>query len=65
MIIKENVIIDGCELIRNYSDTYLIRKVGTNEVYIDTLDTQIFEYEETADLLPLKFSPTDLENERL
>ncbi len=39
---------------RTYSDTYMIRKIGTNEIYSDAVDllTSNFEYEETEELLP-------------
>ena len=47
MIIKENITIDGRGFTHTYSDTYKIRKVGTDEIYTDTMDVQPFEYEET------------------
>ncbi len=45
MIIKETL--DG--FVRYYSDTYLIRKIGTDEIYLDAMDLPDagFEYEET------------------
>jgi len=47
MISTETVTIDGKELTRTYSDTYLIRKVGTDEIYEDAMDVLPYEYEET------------------
>ena len=47
MIIKENITIDGREFTRTYSDTYKIRKIGTDEIYTDTMDVSDYQYEET------------------
>lgn len=30
-----------------YSDTYKIRKIGTNEIYSDAMDVLDYQYEET------------------
>ena len=38
MIIKETVIINGREFTRTYSDTYKIRKIGTDGIYTDAMD---------------------------
>ena len=38
MIIKEIVPINGREFIRHYSDTYKIRKIGTDEIYSEAVD---------------------------
>jgi hypothetical protein len=47
MIIKETVTINGREFTRTYSDTYKIRKIGTDEIYIDAMDVLDYQYEET------------------
>lgn len=49
MITKEIVTIDGQEFQRTASDTYMIRKVGTDEVYSEAVDlpTSAWAYEET------------------
>ena len=47
MIIKETVPINGREFTRTYSDTYKIRKIGTDEIYTDTMDVLDYQYEET------------------
>ena len=47
MISTETITIDGKELTRTYSDTYLIRKVGTDEIYDAAIDVLNFQYEET------------------
>ena len=52
MIIIETITIDGREFTHTYSDTYTIRKVGTDEIYIDAMDVLDFEYEETDTLIP-------------
>jgi hypothetical protein len=52
MITIETVTIDGRELTYTHSDTYMIRKVGTDEIYVDALDVQDFSYEETDIPLP-------------
>jgi hypothetical protein len=47
MIIKETVTINGREFTRTYSDTYKIRKIGTDEIYTDAMDVLDYQYEET------------------
>lgn len=53
MITREITTIGGREFQETKSDTYMIRKVGTDEVYssaVDLLDAG-FTYEETTDVL--------------
>ena len=54
MITIENIIINGRQFKKTVSDTYLIRKVGTDEVYSEAYDLpeKDYEYEETEELLP-------------
>ena len=54
MITVENIIINGRQFKKTVSDTYLIRKVGTDEVYSEAYDLpeKDYEYEETNELLP-------------
>lgn len=52
MIIIETITIDGREFTHTYSDTYIIRKVGTDEIYTDAMDVLDFEYEETDTPIP-------------
>ena len=47
MISTETVTIDGREFTHTCSDTYLIRKVGTDEIYDAAIDVLNFQYEET------------------
>ena len=47
MISTETITIDGREFTHTYSDTFKIRKVGTDEVYDDAIDVLNFQYEET------------------
>ena len=47
MISTETVTIDGREFTHTYSDTFKIRKVGTDEIYEDAMDVLDFQYEET------------------
>lgn len=47
MIIIETITIDGREFTHTYSDTYIIRKVGTDEIYTDAMDVLDYQYEET------------------
>ena len=49
MIAKETITIDGREFQRTASDAYMIRKVGTGEVYSEAVDppTSTWAYEET------------------
>ena len=53
MITIENVTINGRQFKKTVSDTYLIRKVGTDEVYSEAYDLpeKDYEYEETDELL--------------
>ena len=55
MIIKETVTINGREFTRTYSDTYKIRKIGTDEIYTDAMDVLDYQYEETD--IPLDTQP--------
>ena len=55
MIIKETVTIDGRVFTHTYSDTYKIRKIGTDEIYTDAIDVLNFSYEETD--IPLETPP--------
>ena len=54
MITIENVTINGRQFKKTVSDTYLIRKIGTDEVYSEAYDLpeKDYEYEETEELLP-------------
>ena len=56
MIVREffETRFDGVNLYRTYSDTYnYIRKIGTNEVYVDAVDVEdaSYTYEETEDVI--------------
>ena len=55
MISTETITIDGKEFTLTYSDTYKIRKVGTDEIYEDAMDVLDFQYEETD--IPLDTQP--------
>ena len=54
MITIENVTINGRQFKKTVSDTYLIRMVGTDEIYSEAYDLpeKDYEYEETDELLP-------------
>ena len=54
MITTENVTINGKQFKKTVSDTYLIRKIGTDEIYSEAYDLpeKDYEYEETEELLP-------------
>ena len=54
MITIENITINGRQFKKTVSDTYLIRKIGTDEVYSEAYDLleKDYEYEETEELLP-------------
>ena len=48
---------DGVKLFRTYSsEGYMIRKVGTEEVYSEAIDVENanFTYEETNELIPIE-----------
>ena len=59
MIIKETVPINGREFTRTYSDTYKIRKIGTDEIYTDAMDVLDYQYEETD--MPLEMPEVECE----
>ena len=55
MLIKEKLTINKVNFIRHYSDSgMMIRKVGTDEEYLEAIDltTNEFEYEETDKPIP-------------
>ena len=54
MIVTENVTIGNKQFKKTVSDTYLIRKVDTDEIYSEAYDLpeKNYEYEETDELLP-------------
>ena len=54
MIVTENVTIGNKQFKKTVSDTYLIRKVDTDEIYSEAYDLpeKNYEYEETNELLP-------------
>ena len=54
MITVENVTISNRQFKKTVSDTHLIRKVGTDEIYSEAYDLpeKDYEYEETEELLP-------------
>ncbi len=54
MITIETVTINNRQFKKTVSDTYLIRKIGTNEIYSEAYDLpeKDYEYEETDELLP-------------
>jgi hypothetical protein len=57
MISTETVTIDGRVFTHTYSDTYKIRKIGTDEIYTDAMDVLDYQYEETD--MPLEAAPVD------
>lgn len=65
MIIIETITIDGREFTHTYSDTYIIRKVGTDEIYTNAMDVLDFEYEETDTLIPDEPTPPEQMQEAL
>lgn len=62
MIIQENIIVDGVELVRTYSDTYLIQQLETGIIYADAVDIpDRYTYMETEELLPVETIPEIVE----
>ena len=58
MIIQENIIVDGVELVKTYSDTYLIQQLETGIIYVDAIDVpDRYTYMETEELLPVETIP--------
>lgn len=59
MITIETVTINNRQFKKTVSDTYLIRKIGTDEIYSEAYDLpeKDYEYEETDELLPRNNSP--------
>ena len=55
MIVREKLTINKVNFIRHYSDSgFMIRKVGTDEKYVEAIDltTNEFKYEETNEPIP-------------
>lgn len=55
MIVREKLTINKVNFIRHFSDSGLmIRKVGTDEKYVEAIDliTNEFKYEETNEAIP-------------
>lgn len=54
MLTTEFVTIDNRQFKKTVSDTFLIRKVGTDEIYSEAYDLseKDYTYEETDELLP-------------
>ena len=54
MITIENITIGNKQFKKTISDTCLIRKIGTDEIYSEAYDLfeKDYEYEETDELLP-------------
>ena len=58
MIIQETIIVDGIELVKTYSDTYLIKQLETGIIYADAVDIpDRYTYMETEELLPVETMP--------
>ena len=53
MILTETIELNGKQFKRTYSDTYKIKKIGTDEVYDEAVDilSANYEYEETDQAL--------------
>jgi hypothetical protein len=60
MIIKETVTINGREFTHTHSDTYKIRKIGTDEIYTEAMDVLDYQYEETD--MPLEVPEADAQD---
>lgn len=61
MITIETITIDGRQFRRIFSDTNLIRKTGTKEIYSEAVDVlgAAWQYEETADAKPTEDIPVE------
>lgn len=61
MIVRENLVINGKDFIKTYSDKNVyIQKVGTNEEYVEAIDLveKDFEYIETDKEVELNVNTT-------
>ena len=65
MIIREIVVINETEYQKHYSNKgFMIQKVGTNEVYIDAIDTMNCNYQYTeTDVIISEEIPDEVTNE--
>lgn len=55
MLIQENIIVNGVDLVKTYSDTYTIRQVETEIIYIEAIDVpNRYTYEETEELKSIR-----------
>ena len=65
MITIETVTINNQQFKKTVSDTYLIRKIGTDEIYSEAYDLpeKDYEYEETDELLPKNNFPFETDED--
>ena len=48
MVKQDNIYLNGRSYIYTYSDSnFMIKKIGTDEIYLEAYDVINFEYEET------------------
>jgi hypothetical protein len=61
MIIQENITVHGVDLVKTYSDLYLIKQVETGILYAEAIDVpDKYTYEETDELKPVNESEYEL-----
>jgi hypothetical protein len=54
MLIRENINVNGADLVKTYSDLYMIKQVETGILYAEAIDVpDKYTYEETDELKPV------------
>lgn len=55
MLIQENINVNGVDLVKTYSDLYMIKQVETDILYAEAIDVpDKYTYVETDELKPVK-----------
>ena len=61
MIIRENINVNGVDLVKTYSDLYMIKQVETGILYAEAIDVpDKYTYEETDTPKPVMESPKEV-----
>lgn len=61
MIIQENINVNGADLVKTYSDLYMIKQVETGIIYTEAIDVlDRYTYEETDIQKPVMELPEEV-----
>lgn len=61
MLIQENINVNGVDLVKTYSDLYMIKQVETDILYAEAIDVpDKYTYVETDELKPVNEQENEL-----